>query len=163
MVQYGINLNPRHPVGQPNDLNALQGVKWARIVFQASAARQSIDEAFGFYDPIVDKYNAIGMKTLMVINQEMFWGHGPWDHGDWDRYARDFAEATSKVVAHYKGKGVAYEIWNEGDIRGHSSVYVPPNEFAKVLNAAALTYVAALVTAVLQLLYYASLLSGRRR
>ena len=31
-----------------------------------------------------------------------------------------------------------------------------------VLNAAALTYVAALVTAVLQVLYYASLLSGRR-
>ena len=33
----------------------------------------------------------------------------------------------------------------------------------KVLNAAALTYVAALVTALLQVLYYASLLSGRRR
>jgi len=32
-----------------------------------------------------------------------------------------------------------------------------------VLNAAALTYVAALVTAVLQLLYFASLLTGRRR
>ena len=32
-----------------------------------------------------------------------------------------------------------------------------------VLNAAALTYVAALVTAILQLLYYVSLLSGRRR
>ena len=32
-----------------------------------------------------------------------------------------------------------------------------------VLNAAALTYVAALVTALLQVLYYASLLSGRRR
>ena len=32
-----------------------------------------------------------------------------------------------------------------------------------VLNAAALTYVAALVTAVLQVLYYASLLTGRRR
>ena len=32
-----------------------------------------------------------------------------------------------------------------------------------VLNAAALTYVAALVTAVLQLLYYVSLVSGRRR
>lgn len=32
-----------------------------------------------------------------------------------------------------------------------------------VLNAAALTYVAALVTAVLQLLYYVSLLSGRQR
>jgi Zn-dependent membrane protease YugP len=32
-----------------------------------------------------------------------------------------------------------------------------------VLNAAALTYVAALVSAILQLLYYISLLSGRRR
>ena len=32
-----------------------------------------------------------------------------------------------------------------------------------VLNAAALTYVAALVTAILQILYYVSLLSGRRR
>ena len=32
-----------------------------------------------------------------------------------------------------------------------------------VLNAAALTYVAALFTAVMQLLYYVSLISGRRR
>lgn len=32
-----------------------------------------------------------------------------------------------------------------------------------VLNAAALTYIAALFTAVMQLLYYASLISGRRR
>lgn len=32
-----------------------------------------------------------------------------------------------------------------------------------VLNAAALTYVAALITAVMQLLYFASLISGRRR
>ena len=31
-----------------------------------------------------------------------------------------------------------------------------------VLNAAALTYVASLVTAILQLLYFASLLTGRR-
>jgi uncharacterized protein len=32
-----------------------------------------------------------------------------------------------------------------------------------VLNAAALTYVAGLVTAILQLLYYVSLVSGGRR
>jgi hypothetical protein len=34
---------------------------------------------------------------------------------------------------------------------------------SNVLNAAALTYVAGLVTAVLQLLYYVSLVSGRSR
>ena len=32
-----------------------------------------------------------------------------------------------------------------------------------VLNAAALTYVAGLVTAIMQVLYYASLVSGRSR
>jgi Zn-dependent membrane protease YugP len=32
-----------------------------------------------------------------------------------------------------------------------------------VLNAAALTYVAALVTAIMQLLYYVSLVGGRSR
>jgi Zn-dependent membrane protease YugP len=32
-----------------------------------------------------------------------------------------------------------------------------------VLNAAALTYVAALLTSVLQLLYFASMIGGRRR
>jgi Zn-dependent membrane protease YugP len=34
---------------------------------------------------------------------------------------------------------------------------------SNMLNAAALTYVAGLVTAILQLLYYVSLISGRSR
>ncbi len=44
-------------------------------------------------------------------------------------------------------------IYNEEERKGVNNV----------LNAAALTYVAALVTAVLQLLYFASLITGRRR
>lgn len=136
MVQYGINLNPRHPVGQPANINDLQSVRWARIVFQAAAARQSVEQAFNFYDPLIDRYNQIGMRTLLVLNQETFWGNGPWDNGDWDRYAREFGVVCGQIAAHYRGKGVAYEIWNEGDIKGPSSVFVPPREFAKVLDAA---------------------------
>jgi Zn-dependent membrane protease YugP len=37
------------------------------------------------------------------------------------------------------------------------------NGVNNVLNAAALTYVASLVTAILQLLYFVSLIGGRRR
>ncbi len=136
MVQYGINLNPRHPAGQPGNINELQSVRWARIVFKAAAAQQSVEQAFSFYDPLIDRYNQIGMRTLMVLNQETFWGNGPWDNGDWDRYAREFGTVCGQIARRYRGKGVAYEIWNEGDIKGISSVFVPPNEFAKVLDAA---------------------------
>lgn len=48
---------------------------------------------------------------------------------------------------------------NSGIIRGEDE----QRGVNTVLNAAALTYVAALVTAVLQLLYYANLIFGRRR
>jgi uncharacterized protein len=47
-----------------------------------------------------------------------------------------------------------------------TGIVVGPEEqrgVISVLNAAALTYVAALVTAVLQLLYYVTLVGGRRR
>lgn len=135
-MQYGINLNPRHPVGRPTDINALRGVKWGRIVFSAAASRETIQQAFNVYDHQVNQYKSIGMNTLMVLNQETFWGHGPWDNGNWDRYAREFAAAITPIVERYRGKGVAYQIWNEGDIRGHSSIFVAAPDFAKVLRDA---------------------------
>ncbi|MCL4251109.1 MAG: C39 family peptidase [Anaerolineae bacterium] len=135
MVQWGININPRHPSGQPNDATALAGVKWVRAVFSVDAARVSLDDAFRTYDDLVTRYNNIGAKVLFVLNQETFWGHGPWDHGDYDRYAREFAERCGQIAAHYKGRGVAWEIWNEGDLKGGSSVFVAADDFAKVLKA----------------------------
>jgi len=137
MVQWGININPRHPVGQPNDATALAGVKWVRVVFIVDAAQVSLNSAFQTYDDVVTRYNNIGAKVLFVLNQETFWGHGPWDHGDYDRYAREFAERCGQIAAHYKGRDVAYEIWNEGDLVGGASVFVEAREFAKVLKAAA--------------------------
>ncbi len=137
MVHYGINLNPRHPVGQPANMLDLLAVRWARIVFKAAAASQSVEDAFKFYDVQINRYNQANMRTLMIVNQETFWGNGPWDNGDWDLYAREFGTVCGQIAAHYRGKGVAYEIWNEGDIKGPSSVYVPPDQFAKVLDAAA--------------------------
>jgi hypothetical protein len=136
MVQWGINLNPEHPVGQPADPNALRGVKWVRMVFKVGAAGRTLDQALGHYDGIVNTYNGIGAKVLFVLNQETVWGNAPWDNGDWGTYALNFAAECGRIAAHYKGRGVAYEIWNEGDLRGESSAFVSAPDYAKVLTAA---------------------------
>jgi len=136
-IEYGMNLNPRHSVGQPQDAKTLQGIQWVRLVFQISAAEfQSVEEAFEFYDPIISSYRQVGARPLLILNQETFWGNGPWDHGGWDSYARDFGKLVGKIAAHYVGQEAAYEIWNEGDIKGESSVYVSPSDFAPVLELA---------------------------
>lgn len=134
-MEFGININVRHPVGQPNDVNQLKDVVWVRYVFSAAASRESIDQAYATYDATVDRYNSVGVRSLIILNQETFWGNGPWDNGNWTQYANDFAAAITPIVQRYKGKNVAYEVWNEGDIQGHSSIYYPPADFANFLKA----------------------------
>jgi hypothetical protein len=134
MVQWGINLNPEHPVGQPSDPNVLQGVKWVRVVFKVGAAQRTLDQAFAHYDSLIAKYNGIGAKVLFVLNQETFWGNAPWHNGDWTTYARDFAQECGRIAGRFAGRGVAWEVWNEGDLRGESSVFVNPGDYAKILR-----------------------------
>jgi Cellulase (glycosyl hydrolase family 5)/Peptidase_C39 like family len=137
MVAWGINLNPRAPSGEPADPAALKGVKWARIVFQVAAAHSKLDAAFTYYDKVVAKYNAAGVKILFILNQETFWGNGPWANGDWERYTREFAAECGKIAAHYKGnKNLAWEIWNEGDLKGEASVFLDAEIYAPILKAA---------------------------
>ena len=141
-IQFGINLNPRHPLGQPADASELLGLTWARVVYEAASVHQSVEQAFGFYDPLVSKYEGAGVRLLMVLNQQTHWGNAPWtiaeaDGDDWNQYAQDFAGVAGQIAAHYRGRGVAYEIWNEGDLHGDSSVFVPGQQFAGVLSAAA--------------------------
>jgi uncharacterized protein YvpB len=137
MVAWGININPRAPSGEPADPAALKGVQWARIVFQVAAAHSRLDAAFTYYDKVVARYNGAGIKILFILNQETFWGNGPWANGDWERYTREFAAECGKIAARYKGsKNIAWEIWNEGDLRGEASVYLEPEIYAPILKAA---------------------------
>ncbi|MGD8998321.1 MAG: SH3 domain-containing protein [Anaerolineae bacterium] len=145
-LEYGINLNPnpRDPndhAAKPKNAADLQGLKWARIVFKVSAAGfPDLAAAFAAYDPLIDTYNQLGIRTLVILNQETFWGSGPWQSNTlaaWQNYAHDFGIQAGQIAAHYRDRNVAYEIWNEGDIRGESSVYVDPPFFAPVLEASA--------------------------
>ncbi len=143
MVQLGININPRAGSGKPDNLQDLAQLSWVRFVYIISTVHnahqpmeQKLNEAFQIYDPIVDQLSGLGVSSLIILNQETFWGNGPWHdaNGDWQSYGNDFANFARQIVARYKGKQVAYQVWNEGDIKGHSSIYVEPTNYAKLLR-----------------------------
>jgi murein DD-endopeptidase MepM/ murein hydrolase activator NlpD len=137
-IKYGINLNPQHPFCRPQNAADLDGLQWVRLVFQrAAASYPDLATAFNFYDPLIQTYAQAGVRSLLILNQETYWGQGPWNTGDWQLYADGFADQARQIAAHYSGQNVAYQIWNEGDIRGPSSVYVEASDFAPVLEKAA--------------------------
>ncbi len=156
MVQPGMNINahPQGTAGRPAPPALLKGAKWVRMVFFLHAAvdqnnhafnffNNDLNNAFAYYDPLIASYTQLGIRTLLVLNQETFAGAEggapwpPWGDGSdqsWATYADGFAGVAGRIAAHYKGQGVAYEIWNEGDFQGGSSIFVPPEQFAVVLS-----------------------------
>jgi hypothetical protein len=146
LLQRGMNINPDAPNSNPVNSDDLKGLDWVRFVFKLAARlneaeRQNITAAFAQYDSIVRTYEQKGIKSLIIINQETVWGNAPWTgNNDWQGYARQLADAAAQIAARYRrhGANVAYQIWNEGDKRHNpASVFVEPEEFAKVLRETA--------------------------
>jgi hypothetical protein len=133
---WGINIDPNNPAANP-PASKLNGVGWVRFVFHAASRQQTIDQAFGFYDPIIRALAQQGTKILLVIIQDTFWGNGPWSNGNWGAYYPGYADALSKIAKHYKGLVAAYEIWNEMDLSGQpTSIYIAPENYGPLLLAA---------------------------
>jgi len=142
-LQTGMNLNPDAPHSNPMDSDHLKGMDWARYVFKLAARdrieeRDDLDKAFAQYDDMVGKYDRMGVKSIIVLNQETVWGNAPWTgNQEWDQYGEQLAAVAGEIARHYQryGERVAYEIWNEGDLRNNpASVYVEPEQFAVVLK-----------------------------
>jgi hypothetical protein len=137
----GININPDVPTGQPRPAD-LPGVGWVRLVLKIDALHLTgVDQAAARCEPIIAGYASAGISTLLILNQETVWSPAPWANG-WDApthtaYVRRFANTAGQIAARLKGYPVAYEIWNEGDIKGESSIYYPPEQFAALLSATA--------------------------
>jgi len=159
MLQTGMNINPDARYGNPVNGDELKGLNWVRFVFKLSARpnaaeRNDINKAFAQYDPIIRRYAEKGVKSLFVLNQETVGGSVPWqlthngavthpysdDIAEWEAYAGRFAETAAQIASHYQAIGlggqVAYEIWNESDIQGESSVYLKPQHMAVILRRA---------------------------
>ncbi len=142
----GMNVNPDAPHSNPYTTDDLKGLDWVRFVFKLAARpkvaeRNDLSAAFAQYDPIIRAYNRMGIKSLIILNQETVWGNAPWQgNQDWQQYANQLADVAGKIARHYRryGENVAYEIWNEGD-KPHNpaSVFVPADRFAIILKKVA--------------------------
>ncbi len=146
LLERGMNINPDAPHSNPFDNDDLKGLEWVRFVFKLAARenpaeRGDIQKAFAQYDPMVRSYNRMGVKSLIVINQETVWGRAPWTgNNDWSGYGDELAIVAGQIAKRYRryGAEVAYEIWNEGDLPNNpASVFVPPAQFAVVLQKVA--------------------------
>ncbi len=146
LLQTGMNVNPDAPNSNPMDNDDLKGMDWVRYVFKLAARenvseRDDINKAFAQFDEIISKYDRMGIKSLIVLNQETVWGNAPWSgNNDWNTYAGQLADVARQIATRYKryGEKVAYEIWNEGDLPNNpASIYVEPEQFAIVLKRVA--------------------------
>ncbi len=141
MPQYGINLDPDQHAGLPLKAQDLSGLKWVRFVFQAQPhQKRTIQQSCQFYAPLIDSYRALGIRTLLILNHQTFVGDEPWKKsgGNWRSYAADFSVICGEIARYFKDRGVAYEIWNEGDQASDSAIYVPPQTFAPLLSASSI-------------------------
>jgi WD40 repeat protein len=138
--QWGINIDPTNPYGNPPSAR-LYGLGWVRFVFHYQSKYASLDQAFAFYDPIIQGYQNTGTHVLLILLQDTYGGNHPWQtNAGWDTYITGFAQTAGQIAAHYKGQVGAYEIWNEGDVPASAqsiatSIYLPPEQFGPLLVA----------------------------
>jgi hypothetical protein len=146
-VQFGMNVNP-NPGGHPLDVDRLTGLGWARFVYWASRERLSVEEAYHRrYRQIIQSYANAGIRSLIILHQDTYWGNGPWDNGGWEAYADAFGQECGQVArlcAEF-GDKVAYQIYNEtdsgyGSDAGNpntSAIGIGPAQYALILGKAA--------------------------
>lgn len=143
LLQHGMNINPDAPHSNPHQNDDFKGLNWVRFVFKLDARvneseRGNIRKAYSQYDPIIKNYNKMGVKSLIIINQETVWGIAPWTgNNDWQGYATDLANKAKQIANHYKSYGdqIAYQIWNEGDKENNpASVYLKPDQMAIIVK-----------------------------
>ncbi|MCP4425985.1 MAG: cellulase family glycosylhydrolase [Chloroflexi bacterium] len=144
-VQFGMNVNIND--GHPLDVERMAGLGWVRFVFWASRINQTPEQAYqNRYRRIIQSYADKGIRSLIILHQDTYWGNAPWDNGNWGAYAAPFAEACGRVAkacAEF-GDMVAFQIHNEqdsefGDDAGNvnpSAIKIAPSDYAPILKKA---------------------------
>jgi hypothetical protein len=131
---WGINIDPNNPRANPT-ADQLTGTGWVRFVFHAESRRETLAQAFAFYDPYIRAYHQAGIKVLLVVLQDTYGGSAPWISGaDWGDYARAFGQRVGQIAQHYRGVVSAYQVWNEQDLSGQpTSIALTPAHFSLLL------------------------------
>ena len=142
-VTGGVNIDPVNPHGTPPSPETLRDCQWVRLVFVGQLYQRPLEQAFAYYDPIINAYNDLGVNVLLVLNQQTY-GDGTgydlrnMDAGRWASYTNEFVAVVEQITHHYGNRVAAYEIWNEGDVpHNPASIYIPPAHYAPLLDRSA--------------------------
>ncbi|MEO8393357.1 MAG: C39 family peptidase [Chloroflexota bacterium] len=140
MPQYGMNIDPNNANhGAPDNPTELRGVKWVRLVFNAEPhSGKSFDQLCAFYDSVIDTYagNGLNIRTLFVLNHQIALDIRRGANGEISQnYIDRFATRCGEIALRFRGKGVAYEIWNEQDLGSDSAAPVRSDVFKNLLAA----------------------------
>ncbi len=107
-----------------------QQVHWADI----EPAKGSYN--WGFLDQIVDTASRRGVRVLFSIVWSPSWARHDGGHGMPDNPA-DLGDFLAAMASRYKGKGMAYEIWNEQNYAVENAGYVAgPGRYVELLKVA---------------------------
>jgi hypothetical protein len=135
----GVCVDPRHPLGRPNP-NMLRGFGWARFSYIVSLGRGNTDlaEPHSKYGPYINDLLAIGVTPIIVLTHE-FYGEAKYSWGSmnansWAGLTAGFVGLASQVAMLYAGKGVTYQIWNEGDAASEAAVAIPPDIYGTLFK-----------------------------
>ncbi len=121
----GININPSDPCCTPSSAHISHlGAGWVRLVYRSNVN----------YDALVNSLNSAGIRVLMILNQEThptMWTSGPTIS---DEFIENFSQRAGEIAAHFGNRVAAYEIWNEEDARSPASIYLYPQDYARLLR-----------------------------
>lgn len=135
----GINVNLRGVYNISSNFQT-QAVRFVLDRFDGKQVNSLTDTINNHYQPFVDNYLQRGIKPIVVINQQT-WGDGgqvpwpPYQSTSWEKYAREFGNVCGIIARRWRDT-VIYQIGNEHDIRGESSVFWEPQHYALVLREA---------------------------
>lgn len=139
-ISVGVNTDPRNPVGNPLPAQLLP-MRYARFAINALAQTDAnaLQRAIDTYRGIVDSYRQAGVRPIIVLTHQT-WGEGRgfnWNAmsaADWERFTAGFAASAAQVAQAF-GTGVVYQVFNEGDQASEAAVYIPPVQYAILLDS----------------------------
>jgi len=113
---FGVNIHFTSADGKQLEALSGSGVRFIRMDFGWGGTERSQGEYdFGAYDRLVGDMSKLGIRCLLILDySNRLYDGGLSPHTEEGRGA--FARWAAAGAAHFKGKGILWEIWNEPNI-----------------------------------------------
>ncbi|MGD1000411.1 MAG: cellulase family glycosylhydrolase [Candidatus Brocadiia bacterium] len=118
VIPDGVGVNIHFTDAQPGEMEMLAaaGFRWVRMDFVWSATeRERGRYDFAAYDRLMQSLDAHSMRALLILD----YGNALYEPENavaTDAGRQAFARWAAAAAAHFKGRGILWEIWNEPNI-----------------------------------------------